>query len=138
MKLKATKREIKEYNNYILRAGYCEMDYLLSYEEPFAYSAGVYGWSCDYYKIDNVVISTGYAPLDNKNINIKYTTIKLYNELAINKTKEEKRALLDKLIRIAKKEFNAFDYTNYFILTGKNKEDITKDEILEALEKGLI
>ena len=43
--------------------GYCDAQYLLDCKNPFAYSAGVYGWSCDYYQIGGVCISTGYSPI---------------------------------------------------------------------------
>lgn len=89
MKLKATKREIKENSYYILSVGYCSLDYLLKPVEPFAYSCGYYGWSCDYYEINTgkhrITISTGYSPLDNKNIKLDndfYKIIRKYNEKA--------------------------------------------------------
>lgn len=53
----------KEYGKNILSVGYCDLQYLLRYEKPFAYSAGVYGWNCDYYDIGGVCISTGYRPI---------------------------------------------------------------------------
>lgn len=65
MKPKVTKKQIRENFNTILSIGYCDAQYLLYCKTPFAYSAGVNGWSCDYYQIDNVCISTGYAPIGN-------------------------------------------------------------------------
>ena len=63
MRLKATKKQIRENFNTILSIGYCDAQYLLNCKNPFAYSAGLYGWSCDYYQIGNVCISTGYSPI---------------------------------------------------------------------------
>lgn len=64
MKIQTTYKAIrKEYGKNILRVGYCDLQYLLRYENPFAYSAGVYGWNCDYYDIGGVCISTGYRPI---------------------------------------------------------------------------
>ena len=63
MKCKVTMREVRNNYRNIVAIGYCEMQALLSYETPFAYSAGVYGWNCDYYDIDGVCISTGYRPI---------------------------------------------------------------------------
>lgn len=64
MKCKTTARAIREnYGSRILSIGYCDAQALLRYETPFAYSAGVYGWNCDYYDIDGVCISTGYRPI---------------------------------------------------------------------------
>lgn len=66
MKFKATKKEMRQYNK-IISIGYGDAQYLLSNQSPIAYSAGVYGWSCDYYDIDGILISTGYQPLKAKN-----------------------------------------------------------------------
>ena len=63
MKLQTTKKQIRENFYNILSIGYCSADSLLQHVRPFAYSAGVYGWSCDYYDIDGVCISTGYSPI---------------------------------------------------------------------------
>ena len=91
MKLKASKREIKENSYRILSVGYCELQYMLKWCEPFSYCCGVYGWSCDNYDINNgqhqLIISTGYSPIDSQNINKnilknKYNIIKKYEEKA--------------------------------------------------------
>ena len=63
MKLQTTKKQIRQNFNTVLSIGYCDAQYLLSCKNPFAYSAGVYGWSCDYYQIGAVCISTGYSPI---------------------------------------------------------------------------
>ena len=63
MKLKATKKQIRENFNTILSIGYCDAQYLLDFKNPFAYSAGLNGWSCDYYQIGNICICTGYSPI---------------------------------------------------------------------------
>ena len=59
MKLRATKKEMREGYDKVLRIGYCNAQNLLWGEEPFAYSTGRYGWCCDYYDIGGVLISTG-------------------------------------------------------------------------------
>ena len=61
MKLEVTKKEMRREEVYSV--GYCKLQYLLRYEEPIAYSHGVYGWACDYYKFGNIYISTGYSPI---------------------------------------------------------------------------
>ncbi len=63
MKLQTTKKQVRQHFNTILSIGYCDAQYLLDCKTPFAYSAGVYGWSCDYYQIGNICISTGYSPI---------------------------------------------------------------------------
>lgn len=82
-KYRTTKKAImKEYYNYIIGTGYCNLQYLLRYHEPFAYSTRVEGWACDYYEIDGVLISTGYSPIDSKRTKASYDMIHNYNESA--------------------------------------------------------
>jgi hypothetical protein len=80
-KIKATKRDMRE-NYFIIGIGYCQADWLLDTQKPIAYSVGQYGWACDYYEFDGVVISTGYSPLNNKNTLSTYKMIKSYNDKA--------------------------------------------------------
>jgi hypothetical protein len=82
MKLKATKKEMKNGYYKIVTIGYCNAEALLSRSEPIAYSSGVYGWACDYYEIDGVLISTGYDPLSPKNSRRDYELTREYNEKA--------------------------------------------------------
>jgi hypothetical protein len=92
-KIKATKREMRE-NFRILSIGYCDMQCLLRYQSPIAYSSGVYGWACDYYEVDDVIISTGYAPINSKNMKNDYKLVKEYENKAINlSTEQEKNKL---------------------------------------------
>ena len=79
MKLKTTKKQIRENAKQLYAVGYCDLDNLLVYQSPFAYSSGAYGWSCDYYQFDGVVISTGYSPTGES---IAYNLQKKYNNLA--------------------------------------------------------
>lgn len=78
MKFKVTKKEMVNVYNKILGSGYCTLQYLLQYQTPIAYSAGVNGWNCDYYNIDNILISTGYGPINSKNMISDYDIIKEY------------------------------------------------------------
>lgn len=68
MKTKETRKAIKARGCKILSVGYCNAQYLLYYEKPFAYSTRAEGWACDYYLFNDVIISTGYAPIGD-NIN---------------------------------------------------------------------
>ena len=100
MKLKASKKEFKGSN--VLKVNYCKLQYLLSYKQPFAYSSGVNGWSCDYYYLDNFIISTGYQPIGQA---VNYEALKHYENLAckivnnLNTTYKEKITLIDNLIQ---------------------------------------
>lgn len=102
MKFKATKKEMNRYNK-ILSAGYCTMQYLLQYQAPIAYSAGVNGWCCDYYNINNILISTGYAPINSKNMISDYDIINKF-EMEARKTVysnidyEEKKQIINQYL----------------------------------------
>ncbi len=98
MKLKTTKANVKENYYRILSIGYCDAQYLLKYKSAFGYSAGVYGWACDYYDIDGVCISTGYSPLANKNMRCDYALIREYEQKANGETKENIDKLLKELV----------------------------------------
>ena len=63
MKFKATKKQMREGYNKIISIGYCNAQNLLEHKNPIAYSAGIYGWACDYYDVGGVLISTGYGPI---------------------------------------------------------------------------
>ena len=79
IKLKATKKQITSQSSRILKLHYCECQTLLHYSEPFAYSSGAYGWSCDYYDIDGIIISTGYNPIGKE---VDYNLCNEYEKLA--------------------------------------------------------
>ena len=108
MKLRATKKEIKKGYYRIISAGYCDIQTLLRYENPFAYSAGGCGWCCDYYDIDGVCISTGYSPLTEKNSKRDFKVINKYEKKArklqdtytsYEKAKKASRRLIDAMIK---------------------------------------
>ena len=82
MKFKATKKEMRESYDTIISIGYCNAQRLLSRETPIAYSAGTNGWSCDYYDVGGVLISTGYSPLNSKHAKTDYETIRAYDKAA--------------------------------------------------------
>lgn len=110
MKIRATKKEMRNYPK-IISIGYCDAQYLLRHKEPFAYSAGINGWACDYYDINGILISTGYAPLTEKNTKRDYEAIRKYNEAARDiatsyeilwdQQKEQINELLDQFIKEA-------------------------------------
>lgn len=66
MKIKTTKKAVKNHFSKVIALGYCDMQRLLSYFRAFGYSSGVYGWSCDYYEFGDVCISTGYSPIGTR------------------------------------------------------------------------
>ena len=111
IKLKATKKEMRKHW-YILSVSYCSMQSLLKEQRPFAYSTRAEGWACDYYNVDDVLISTGYAPLSNKNMIEDYSTIKEYENKALKidelrlpreERKAKREALLKEMLNSLKK-----------------------------------
>lgn len=102
-KLRVTRKEMRG-NNYIFSVGYCEMYNLLQFNQPVTYSAGIYGWDCDYYTVDGVVISTGYRPIKSRNMKNNDKLIKEYEEKtrkisnSITMTWEQKKTKVNKLL----------------------------------------
>lgn len=83
-KYRTTKKAIREtYGTAnIYKIGYANLQYLLKYTEPFAYSTRVEGWACDYYHVGNgIVLCDGYDPIGKK---VDYDTLRLFD----NKAKE--------------------------------------------------
>ena len=109
MKIKTTKKYIKENYNQIISIGYCNLQSLLSYMQPFAYSTRVEGWACDYYNIEGVIISTGYSPIGKP---VSYEIVSKYEkegmklrgnyELSWDKRKEKAMELLNEFIKEVK------------------------------------
>ena len=66
MKFKTTQKEIRANFNKIICVPYCELQTLLDYESPVAYTVRREGWGADVYDIGGgVAIATGYAPFGN-------------------------------------------------------------------------
>lgn len=101
MKFKTTQKAIKENYRTIICVGYAELQCLLKYVEPIAYTAGVYGWKADIYYINGVAIVIGYQPFGN--IKADYDICEKYeseaNQIAQSVYDyEERKAALDNLI----------------------------------------
>ena len=116
MKLQTTKSNIKNNFCTVLTVGYCEIEYLLNYCSPFAYSAGINGWMCNYYqpstRFGGVCIATGYNTdrLGGKRVN--YELVKEYeqkacellNDYAQTNKREALNVLIDEFIKKALEE----------------------------------
>ena len=106
MTLQTTKSNIRKNFGTILTAGYCELEYLLNYSNAFAYSAGVYGWNCNFYqpssKFSGVCIATGYNTDRMGGKRVSYKLVKEYEQKArevVNDYSQiNKREVLDTLI----------------------------------------
>lgn len=96
MNFKVSKKAIMANYVKVIGVGYCNLQYLLKYEAPIAYTAGVYGWSADIYDFSSVAIATGYHPFGN--ICPDWKTVEKYEEEAKKichnySYKEEREAL---------------------------------------------
>ena len=100
MKFKATQKEIKANFNKIICIPYCELQYLLNYENPIAYTVRREGWASDIYDMGGgVALVTGYAPFGN--IHPSYELREKYEKEAkkirYNYSYEEARKALEDL-----------------------------------------
>lgn len=106
MKFEVTKKEMRSGEVYSV--GYCKLQYLLRYENPIAYSHGVYGWACDYYKVEDAYICTGYNPIGKK---VDYKLIQKYEakaeKIITNTAYEKQKTLLSHLLKNLIKELRA-------------------------------
>ena len=99
MKFKTTRKAVMANYVKIIKVGYCELQYLLNYESPIAYTSGVYGWSADIYDFGGVAICMGYNPFGN--ICPNWELLKKYEEEAkeiILSNSDDKRTQLDNLL----------------------------------------
>ena len=63
MKFRVTQKEIKANFSKIISVPYCDLQNLLCWESPAAYTARREGWAADIYDMGGgVAIVTGYAP----------------------------------------------------------------------------
>lgn len=79
MKFKTTRKAVKENSGIILEVGYCDLQSLLYFKDPAAYTCGVYGWNSDVYDFGKVVIVTGYRPFGNYS---NYDLVREYEQKA--------------------------------------------------------
>ena len=91
MKAQISKKEVRNTNSRIISIGYCDMHSLLRHHDCNLYSAGIYGWSCDYYIINSdntgmftpyTVISTGYQPLSDSRTKPDMELLRLFEKYA--------------------------------------------------------
>lgn len=65
MKYKTTKRAVMDGYDFVISVGYADLQHLLYYKSPVAYTSGQYGWNADIYDFWNIAICTGYRPFGN-------------------------------------------------------------------------
>ena len=105
MKTETKKKKMKDDNEFIIGIGYCKSQHMLKFQEPFAYSARPEGWGCDYYRINDVLISTGYDFIENKNAYFEPAILKEYDDKTQNiildgeLTWDEREKLVNSLLK---------------------------------------
>ena len=101
MKVKTTNKAVNAGYCKVKRLGYCAAQYLLAFESPVAYTAGVYGWNSDIYDFGSLAISTGCRPTGDS---VDYETVSRYEKQAekinndYSKTYEERKQETKKLL----------------------------------------
>lgn len=80
MKVKVSKNEIVKSNINIIEIRFGYIQDLLIYKEPDYYTSGNYGWNADIYKVNGVLICTGYRAFGN--IEPDYSILKEYENKA--------------------------------------------------------
>jgi hypothetical protein len=78
MKIRISEKELKKNFKNIYCVGYCELK-ILEFIEADYYTAGVYGWNADVYKIDNnTLIVTGYRTFGKQ---VPKELVDIYNKM---------------------------------------------------------
>ncbi len=104
---KITKKTINNICKNIVKVSYCDLQYLLYFQEKKFYTSGVYGWNADIYLIGlNTAICSGYRPFGN--IEPKREIINRYEEkakeiinteISLEKAKKQVNHLLNEFIK---------------------------------------
>lgn len=79
MKYKTTQKAVKGTFSKVFAVGYCGLSNLLRFEEPRAYTCGVYGWNANIYDFGGVAVVTGYRPFGQ---DVPATIVRKYEEQA--------------------------------------------------------
>lgn len=107
-KMRTTQKELRERWIIKFYAGYCDLQYIMRFENPAFYTCGVYGWNMDVYAdfSHDIIVCTGYRGMIGKlipsEIIDRYNNIvagynKRYNEKEIDF--DEMRELYDCTVR---------------------------------------
>lgn len=83
--------------------GYCELQHLFNFcgSYKLGYNAGVYGWNYDAYKIDDIIIATGYRTPKGKRIDRELTSAidEKARHIARTYAYDEGKAEIEKLVK---------------------------------------
>lgn len=80
MKYKTTAKAVKDGYVKVFSVGYCDVQTLMNYRNPVAYTCGVYGWNADIYELKpQIALVTGYRPFGE---HIDYKIVEKYEKKA--------------------------------------------------------
>lgn len=99
MKYKTTKRAVMDGYDFVISVGYADLQHLLYYKSPVAYTSGQYGWNADIYDFWNIAICTGYRPFGNISSS-KYGINRMFNNMAEEVYMERNLSYDDKAKRL--------------------------------------
>lgn len=80
MKFRTTKKAIMNGYDTVICIGYCDLQHLLNYKSPVAYTARREGWGADIYDFGDTAIVTGYAPFGT--VRPDYSMVRAYEDKA--------------------------------------------------------
>lgn len=111
MKMRISEKELRKNFKNVYSVGYCELK-MLGHLEADYYTAGVYGWNADVYKIDNnTLLVAGYRTFGKQ---VPKEVVNIYNKM-FEELKEKYRYYKD-----FKKKLNIL--LDCFIFATKQKE----------------
>lgn len=81
MKFRTSKKAVMNGYTHIIKVPYCNLQNMLNWENPVAYTCGGDGWHADVYEVgQGIAICTGYQPFGN--VIPKYDTMKEFDNRA--------------------------------------------------------
>ena len=63
-----TRKEIYNSFDKVYSVGYCDLQYLLKFQNRCGFNMGVYGWNYDIFSFGDIAICTGYRGTPGKKI----------------------------------------------------------------------
>lgn len=103
MKYKTTAKAIRQGCWRVVYAGYCDLQTLLEFHAPVAYTCGVYGWNFDVYEVNGLTICTGYRGMVGRRANnideYERRARKIDEEMMWKAPYEERKAAMEALLK---------------------------------------
>lgn len=68
MSAHVTRKFVVNSCSNIKKCGYCDLQYLLRYQNPSYFTRGVYGWNFDVYLLPGLTLCTGYRGMPGERL----------------------------------------------------------------------